>query len=50
MDMRDRDVIQASGMKAEYLILEVLLDIRHVLMQTKEAKEVKPIGRPKKIK
>jgi len=48
--MRDRDVIQASGMKAEYLILEVLLDIRDMLNKPQEAKEVKPIGRPKKIK
>ena len=45
--MRTRKEIEQDGARKDMLSLEVLLDIRQILMQSK--KEVKR-GRPKKIK
>lgn len=45
--MRKREIIENDGARLEILQLEVLLDIRDLLVKPKEGK---PRGRPKKIK
>ena len=53
--MRDRNIIETDGKRVDLLTLEVLLDIRELLIP-KEGKIIpkpytgKPRGRPKKAK
>lgn len=44
--MRKREAIEADGKRPEFLMLEVLLDIRDAI--PKEKKERKKLGRPPK--
>ncbi len=45
--MRKREVIEHDGTRVDMLSLEVLLDIRDLLIPKEGKKSGKPIGRPK---